>query len=841
MNVKTINWFVKLFIIFLVIQSPIVFSAEGKNADLKKVYSNMVSSGTAWMNSNRLNGAFHNDGIWMYDKARGTWGLEWPKFSECSPIFGAGQMIGAKVNGEICVAGTQHSQTEFQPGVILSSGIASDPNNPEYRIYELRKNGVGDWNNWPVDQGAPVDIDGNPLLLGSQTIFSVWNDLGDHYLYGTQPLGVELRQLAWAYHGSDELEDIIFISWQFVNKSDNIWEDTYFSIWLDPDIGFAEDDFVGCDSTLSLGYCYNAYDYDQNYGIAPPAGGVDFLHGPIVNSPGDSVQFVDGTVLIDKKMLKMTAFVYYNNDDSNQGNPQTGGDIWNYLRGFWRDGSPITEGGTGIDPGNLQTAFMFTGDPVSGTGWNDSNEADRRFLMTTGPFTMPPWEDINENGVTDFGEPGVQYIVAAVIAARGTDYLNSITKLKDVDNTAQQIYDNQFEGYTSKFCGPAEEALHIDGASNGRVRTQIVDKDLVSGHTYQVQFGISDSITYWEVFNNTSQQIVTEKQWIQSGFNNQTNEIAVFEDPCIVDGIQIGVSDTERGISSWGIDGSSWFMPGYMFPGDDNLVDIELRFAGCNECTGSTAEELAEQSKNQNPQRWSKAVEYQRINYNYEVQTQLADVPFTVYDLETQQQIKVAIREDSTYSTPNFLWDLGWNGSSYSESFGGREYIYIINEEYDEEYSSYLDGSLHGVFDNMYTIRPEYQIDSTLSYLQNESDMYISCNKSNGIYDVYMFTWDIPTNIQSVNINPKTFSVYPAYPNPFNPSTKIRYNLPKRSKVTITIYNINGQVVDRLVNQQQEPGFYSVNWDARNFSSGVYIYRIKADGFSAVKKCVMMK
>ena len=52
---------------------------------------------------------------------------------------------------------------------------------------------------------------------------------------------------------------------------------------------------------------------------------------------------------------------------------------------------------------------------------------------------------------------------------------------------------------------------------------------------------------------------------------------------------------------------------------------------------------------------------------------------------------------------------------------------------------------------------------------------------------------------------------------------------------------MNGQVVERLVNQRQEHGFYSINWNASQFSSGVYIYRIQADGFSAVKKCILMK
>lgn len=88
---------------------------------------------------------------------------------------------------------------------------------------------------------------------------------------------------------------------------------------------------------------------------------------------------------------------------------------------------------------------------------------------------------------------------------------------------------------------------------------------------------------------------------------------------------------------------------------------------------------------------------------------------------------------------------------------------------------------------------------------------------------------------------PTEFSLSQNYPNPFNPTTKIQYDIPKTSHVTLTIYNMNGHVVEKLVNKKQEPGFYSINWDARNVSTGVYIYRIQAGGFSAVKKCLLIK
>jgi hypothetical protein len=79
------------------------------------------------------------------------------------------------------------------------------------------------------------------------------------------------------------------------------------------------------------------------------------------------------------------------------------------------------------------------------------------------------------------------------------------------------------------------------------------------------------------------------------------------------------------------------------------------------------------------------------------------------------------------------------------------------------------------------------------------------------------------------------------FPNPFNPKTTIQYDIPKTSHVILSISNMNGQLVARLVNQKQQPGHYSVNWDACNVSSGVYFYQIRTDDFHQVKKCILMK
>ena len=94
---------------------------------------------------------------------------------------------------------------------------------------------------------------------------------------------------------------------------------------------------------------------------------------------------------------------------------------------------------------------------------------------------------------------------------------------------------------------------------------------------------------------------------------------------------------------------------------------------------------------------------------------------------------------------------------------------------------------------------------------------------------------------------PKEYYLYNNYPNPFNPTTKIKYSIPYTSNVQIQIYNILGELVDELVNGVYTAGYYQVNWDASKLASGVYIYLLRAESldnksnFRNVKKMILLK
>lgn len=98
-----------------------------------------------------------------------------------------------------------------------------------------------------------------------------------------------------------------------------------------------------------------------------------------------------------------------------------------------------------------------------------------------------------------------------------------------------------------------------------------------------------------------------------------------------------------------------------------------------------------------------------------------------------------------------------------------------------------------------------------------------------------------PNAIKDLNGNPQEFSLSHNYPNPFNPSTKIRYSVPTAGSVNLTVYTVQGEKVFALVDQFQEAGSYEVDFTAVSAASGVYFYKLEAAGKVEVKKMNLLK
>lgn len=129
---------------------------------------------------------------------------------------------------------------------------------------------------------------------------------------------------------------------------------------------------------------------------------------------------------------------------------------------------------------------------------------------------------------------------------------------------------------------------------------------------------------------------------------------------------------------------------------------------------------------------------------------------------------------------------------------------------------------------------------STNMELEDAQDAIITYAKVLGKNDIELPNLRKSSKTNSVAI-PKDYELFYNYPNPFNPTTIIRYALPKDGLVTLKVYDVLGREVKTLINEFKPAGSYNVTFDASNLASGVYIYQLRAGDFVANKKLILMK
>jgi len=88
---------------------------------------------------------------------------------------------------------------------------------------------------------------------------------------------------------------------------------------------------------------------------------------------------------------------------------------------------------------------------------------------------------------------------------------------------------------------------------------------------------------------------------------------------------------------------------------------------------------------------------------------------------------------------------------------------------------------------------------------------------------------------------PTEYALGQNYPNPFNPVTEIEFSLPQATKVTLTVYNLLGQVVEVVVDSQLDAGYHAVRWNRENAASGIYFYQLTCGEFQQVRKMLLLK
>lgn len=293
----------------------------------------------------------------------------------------------------------------------------------------------------PQREMAPyVDVDGQPgynwhkgdypAVLGDQYIWWVFNDRGNTKTETqSESIGLEIHAAAFAFSTNDCLNEATFYNYKVYNFSTSDLDSTYMATWCDADLGYAFDDYVGCDTARGLGILYNGDSYDEGatgYGFEIPMVGVDYFQGPKYFDPAKNKD----------TELKMSVFTYFNNDATPTGNPDAKDDFYGYITGTWKDGQPFTTACNARAAGTT-TKFIFTGDPCKG-GWSEAScnntPADRRFIHSAGPFPLIAGAEPNNITIGAVWVPNV-----------GGGKSACFTKIQVCDDKAQDLFDNAFK------------------------------------------------------------------------------------------------------------------------------------------------------------------------------------------------------------------------------------------------------------------------------------------------------------------------------------------------------------------------------------------------------------
>lgn len=344
-------------------------------------------------------------------------------------------------------------------------------------------------------------FDRRVTLFGDKTNWWVFNDKGNiHTETGADPIGMEIRAQAFSFATNDEVNRMTFYNYEMINRSTQTLEETYFTQYADADVGFADDDYVGCDVSRGLGYAFNGDNFDEGgngapgYGDNPPAIGIDFFEGPYQDAdgldnvgphlemqPDSSYVYVvptvaeaidgDGIVyegigigysdgIVDNERFGMRRFNYFNRSTEFGPiatlDPNVPSEYYGYMTGKWLDNSDIFYGGIGYtgSTGSTNTLadYCYPGD------------TDPLHFGTDGDDMGFEWTELNIDGngsSNDKGDrrfiqsagpftltPGaINNLTVGVVYGRSLegDPFASVNALRKNDTKAQALFDNCFE------------------------------------------------------------------------------------------------------------------------------------------------------------------------------------------------------------------------------------------------------------------------------------------------------------------------------------------------------------------------------------------------------------
>lgn len=403
---------------------------------------------TYQLSINKVNAQLIGAGGLFYSYSEDTSLYEVPKGTGKNPLYSAGLWIGGKTAGGVLKTAAQSYGIgqDFWAGPIDIDGKVNAQQCQDYdrhyyvskaEIDQFKKDGtvtdnIKNWpgnrsNNTPLAPYVDVDSDGiynpskgdYPQIKGDGMTWWVYNDIGNVHSHYPSPqqIGIEIQESAYAFKTPYiGLDQATFHHFKLRYTGVSVLDSTYIGLFVDPDLGNFNDDYIGCSPKRNIGYVYNGDDDDEGergYGRVTPAIGLRILEG------------IEDQ---NRTNVRLSKFMYFTErTNSSQADPVTFQGVYNYLKAVWNDNTPLTYGGSGYKVTSTDKAdFAFPGkdDPQDRAEWTEAiaqnPSGDRRIVLSMGPVTLQP------GATLDFtiGIPFVQ-------AGTSKQSLDSLLKISD--------------------------------------------------------------------------------------------------------------------------------------------------------------------------------------------------------------------------------------------------------------------------------------------------------------------------------------------------------------------------------------------------------------------------
>jgi hypothetical protein len=300
-----------------------------------------------------------------------------------------------------------------------------------------------DYNNNGLYDPASGDY---PIIRGDEAIYFMYNDVREeHTETNTDPIGIEIHGMAYAFNNSDlpSIQQTIYFNYAIINRSDVIYDDVRVASFDDiSPFGFSSTAKWGTNVDLNMAYVY-----------------ADELQ---------PINLASGISLLNESF---NSVIFYNNDFSGQGNPTTAFGYNNYVNAAFADGTALTFGGSGYG-GVTPTNYHFDGDPFVDGSWNMMDEmidADKKIVASAGPFILNPGDTICLDYALSVAFQNEAIMVDSVLSEEFN--LNAIIALQEQFMEIKSTYESDITdcriSYTMN--SGSTELISDDAAANIRV------------------------------------------------------------------------------------------------------------------------------------------------------------------------------------------------------------------------------------------------------------------------------------------------------------------------------------------------------------------------------------